>query len=330
MPHMPVTTSSQRPPFLPAEPPVPFLRAKWLITALGATIVIDAALLLWVGLRIDLSWAGIALIGGALAAAILYFICRDGATVAKQVARDLTESLSILAGISLLGAVASYPLAASPSALADPELEQIDTSLHFHWTSWYSIVADHPWLQAVERTAYLSIFVTPAILLAYFAVTRRKAESRLFLATFWVTAVLTLALFPLVPAAGPLATLWHGSLPYVPVSALYQTEVIHAMRHHAVHAVDLGGLRGLVCAPSFHAASAILFTATAWRIAPLRWPVAALNMVMLMATLVEGTHYLADVLAGVIVASFAIAVTPALIALTCSDTPARARSNRRT
>jgi len=306
-----------------ADRPVPLLRAEWLLAALAAAGLADAFLLQATGLHIALDWPFFSFVIVGLAAVAILVACRAETTRAHQIARDFTEGLSLFAGISLLGAVASYPLAAGRHGLVDPELERIDSSLHFHWIDWYQVVAGHPLLQAAERAAYLSIFVTPAILIGYFALTRRKAESRLFIATFWVAALVTLALFPLLPAAGPLATLWHGDPPYMPVSALYQDQVIHALRHHMLHTVDLGGLRGLVCAPSFHAASATLYAVTAWRVAPLRWPLVALNLGMLLATPVEGTHYLIDLLSGIAVALFAIGVTPTLIELT--ERPSSAR-----
>jgi hypothetical protein len=302
-------------PFLETSP-VPLVPGRWIIAGIAAAILIDALLLVSARLRIDLGWASVGCAIWAVAAGAICYAFRHPATRAQQIARDLSEGVSLFAMVSLLGAVATYPLAMAGHGFVDPELERIDLSLHFHWTSWYAIVADHPWIQPVERAAYLSIFVTPALLIGHFAWTGRRAESRLFVATFGMAAAITLALFPLLPAAGPLATLWHGSLPYVPVSALYQDEVILGLRHHAIGAIDLGSLHGLVCAPSFHAASAVLYIATAWRIAALRWPVTALNLAMLLATLVEGTHYLADVLSGMLVAGLALTLTPMLIRLT--------------
>ncbi len=292
---------------------VPLLSGHWLITGIAGAAVIDALLLLSAHLRVGISWAGIGFAAWGLASGAICYALRDPTTSAQRVARDFTESVSLFAAISLLGAVASYPLAAGRQSFVDPALERIDLKLHFHWIRWYELVADHAWLQPVERMAYLSIFCTPAVLFGYFAWTGRRAESRLFIATFGVAALITLALFPLMPAAGPFATLWHGTMPYMPLSALYQDQVILALRHHAIHAIDLGALHGLVCAPSFHAASAVLYMATAWRIAPLRWPVTALNIAMLLATPVEGTHYLADLLCGMIVACFALALTPRLV-----------------
>jgi membrane-associated phospholipid phosphatase len=99
----------------------------------------------------------------------------------------------------------------------------------------------------------------------------------------------------------------------MPLSALYQDQVIVALRQHAVHSIDLGAMHGLVCAPSFHAASAVIYIATAVRIRGLRWPLLILNGGMLFATPVEGTHYLADLLSGMVVACLALWLAPALI-----------------
>jgi len=306
------TTSRQLFP-APSIDQIPLLPGRWIAMAVAGSVVIDAALLAGTGLRIDLNRVFAGFVVWAMAASTLCYIFRAPATRGERIARDLIEGISLFALISLLGAVASYPLAAGHHALVDPDLERIDLSLHFHWTNWYTLIAGHKWLQAIERIAYLSIFVTPALLIGYFAWAGRRAEARLFIATFWVAALITLILFPLFPAAGPFATLWHGSIPYMPLSGLYQDQVILALRHHSIRLVDLGALHGLVCAPSFHAASAVIYIVTARTIAPLRWPITALNVVMLLATPVEGTHYLADVLGGMIVACLALWLMPALI-----------------
>jgi hypothetical protein len=319
----------RRPSFLSSNA-IPFLSGRWVAAGIAAAAVIDILLLTSARLSIDISWASIGIALWGVAAAAICYAFRAPATRAKRVVRDLTEGVSVFALISLLGAVASYPLATGAHGFVDPTLQRIDLSLHFHWISWYEVVANNAWIQPIERMAYLSIFVTPALLFGYFAWTEQRAESRLFIATFWVAALITLALFPLLPAAGPFATLWHGEMPYMPLSALYQDEVIVGLRSRAIHDVDLGALRGLVCAPSFHAASAVLYIATAWRIPALRWPVTGLNVAMLFATPVEGTHYLADLLCGMLVALVALGLTPTLIRLTTSEPAMRGEEHQST
>ena len=209
-------------------------------------------------------------------------------------------------GIALLGAVTSYPIAALSHGYADPALQHVDVALRFDWLAWYRTVADHPVLQWAGVGAYESIYLSPAILLGWFAFTQDRIGAHRFLASFWLSAVLTLALFSLMPAVGPFAFLWHGAAPYMPRSELWQPDLIPALRAGAVRIVDLGELRGLVSAPSFHAAAAALFIVTAWRVAPLRWPLVSLNAAMLLATPVEGTHYLADILMGLATAGAAM------------------------
>ncbi|WBO22845.1 phosphatase PAP2 family protein [Sphingomonas abietis] len=305
-------------PSVPAIDRVPLLPGRWIGAAVAASLLATTILLLHVGLRIAASPALVALMAWAVGAVIACYLLRAPATPAQRIARDAIEGISLFGLFSLLGAIASYPLAAGHHALVDSELERIDLGLHFHWVSWYEIVAGDPLLQAIERVAYLSIFVTPAIIICHFAWAGRRAEIRRFIATFWVAAVMTLALFPLFPAAGPLATLWHGSTPYMPLSALYQEQVILALRDHAIQSIDLGALHGLVCAPSFHAASAVIYIVTASRIAALRWPIIALNITMLLATPVEGTHYFTDILSGAAVACIAIWLTRLLVARSAS------------
>jgi membrane-associated phospholipid phosphatase len=123
---------------------------------------------------------------------------------------------------------------------------------------------------------------------------------------------MTLMLFPLFPAKGALEYLWHGPIPYMPTNGLYQGEIIPALRAHTFGAINLGALRGLVCAPSFHTVCATIFIATALPMRRLRWVLVPLNAAMLLATPVEGTHYLSDMVMGFIVAMTAIGIVRAL------------------
>jgi hypothetical protein len=292
---------------------VPVLSTRWLLLVLSASVLLDGILLHEAGLSISVTPAALGFSAWALVAAAACIHFRAPATPGQAIARDLVEGISAFALVSLLGAIASYPLAAGHHPLVDTELEQVDLTLHFHWLSLYEWIAGHAWAQIAGRIAYLSIFATPAALIGYFAWTGRRAESRLFVATFWVAVVITLSLFPLFPAAGPFSRLWRGSVPYMPLSALYQDQVIQALRQHAIQTIDLGELHGLVCAPSFHAASAVIYIATSLRVKGLRWPLITLNVLMVLATPIEGTHYLVDLLAGGVVAGIALWLTPRLI-----------------
>ena len=234
------------------------------------------------------------------------FWARKPASVLQQQLRDFSEDTLLFALICLLGILASYPEAAGTTGFADPALAHMDQMLHFDWTAWYRAVSNYPALQRAGTAAYAAIYVSPLLLLGHFAWTQKRAEARRFLLTFWVAAVLTLLLFPLFPAEGPLAFLWHGPIPYMPTSALYQAQIIPALRAHTVTDIEIGSLRGLICAPSFHTVSAVLYVVAAWPVARLRWVLGPLNVLMLLATPIEGTHYLTDMIVGLLVALCAI------------------------
>ena len=282
----------------------------WLLSA--AAFSLSAVVVMMVRTRMAVKvdpWLGVLSLlaaAGTVAIRVRFRAPRSGQ---QRLWRDVAEYYGLFIGICVVGALAAYPVSAISTGFADASLEQVDHFLGFDWLAWYRFVAEHPAIQWPERAAYRSIFASPAVLLAYFAWTGRKAEARQFIASFWLAAFLTLVLFAYFPARGPLALLWRGPLPYVPASALYQADLIPLLRRNASHPIDLGALHGLVAAPSFHAASALLYISAGWPVRSLRWPITILNMAMLLATPVEGTHYLADLITGAGVALAALAIT---------------------
>lgn len=286
------------------------------LIALGFSMLLLAALMHAAQLRIDpFLPSNLPFYAVFIAAAALRFgLPRTGWRYAQPVAHfSLYVALFML--ISLMGATASYPVAALTHGYADPLLQRIDEALGFDWLAWYRLAADSPTLQFAGTVAYRSIYVTPALLLWNFARAGHYDRAWRFMASFWLAAVITLILFSLMPAVGPFSYLWHEPIRYMPESELWQSGLIPALRAHSVHIVDLGQLRGIVSAPSFHTAAAMLYIVAGWHMASLRWPIVALNAAMLLSTPVEGTHYLIDMILGVGVALSALALIRAYVAM---------------
>lgn len=244
---------------------------------------------------------------GLIALMLRFGLTRSSWRHARAVG-DFAEYCALFTLASLMGAVASYPVAALTHGYHDAQLQRIDVALGFDWLTWYRAVAASPVLQQLGLAAYRSIYFTPVILFGWFAATGQRASAYRFMAAFWVAAVATLLLYSIMPAVGPFSYLWHQPIVYMPESELWQPGLIPMLRTHVVHVVDLGTLRGIVSAPSFHAAAATLYIVTAWRIPWLRWPLLSVNAAMLLATPVEGTHYLIDILLGAAVSLVAIAI----------------------
>ena len=224
---------------------------------------------------------------------------------------DFAEDTLLFMIITLAGAVASYAVAALTVGWVDGAMARFDRAIGFDWNMLYALTAAHPVLQIGGRIAYASIFVSPILIIGSFALNAQRDESRRFLAAFWVAAMISLFLFRFMPTLGPLDYSWHGPIRYVPTSGLYQSELIPLLRMGHMSEIDLGALRGLVGPPSFHAASAVLYIIAGLRSRQVRIPVVAINVVMLFAIPVEGTHYAIDVLAGAAVAGLAYALVDA-------------------
>jgi hypothetical protein len=60
---------------------------------------------------------------------------------------------------------------------------------------------------------------------------------------------------------------------------------------------------GIITFPSLHAALGILFSVAVWPVKGLRWCAFGLNGLMLLATPAYGSHYVVDVIAGILVAA---------------------------
>jgi hypothetical protein len=308
---------------LPAAPVSATMRAKanrglpaaWIGGGVFLTFAILALLMQRAGLSVD-PWARSTLpfyAVGIVAISARMFLPGSGWRHSRVVS-DCAEYYGIFITIALMGAVSCYPVVALTHGYADAKLQAVDELLHFDWLVWYSAVANSSALQALGTAAYRSIFITPAVLLAYYGITAQRAEAHRFIFTFWLAAIITLTLFTFMPAVGPFSYLWHAPITYMPESELWQPNLIPQLRARTVHIVDLGQLRGLVSAPSFHACAATLYAAAAWRVPRLRWPLIAVNGAMLLSTPVEGTHYLSDILLGMAIAGVALVIVHYAIA----------------
>ncbi|WP_256326276.1 phosphatase PAP2 family protein [Sphingomonas sp. NFR15] len=273
------------------------------------SFIVLVALLHHAGLSID-PWSpsNLPFAAAALTVVALRLAARRWRAPLLVIAARTGAFYAALTAMVLMGAVASYPLAAMSQGFSDAALQHADRLIGFDWIGMYDTVAAHRSLQVLGTAAYRSIYLTPAVILGWFAWEGRNADAYRFLATFWLAATITLVLYPMMPAVGPLSYLWHGPLPYLPESETWQEGLIPALRAGRDTVIDLGQLRGLVSAPSFHTAAAFVFIAAGWQIRPLRWAVVAINVAMLLSTPIEGTHYLSDMILGMLVALVAIAV----------------------
>jgi hypothetical protein len=283
-----------------------FLLVNWIFVGLMGVV-----------LALSLAFTNFSLELTGLAVAVGYVGLYAGfahANAASAKRRD-PQVMFVLGGtaqIVLITAVMTpltYVAAAAALPMQDANLLAIDRALGFDWAAYVRYVDGHPLLAAWVNYGYTMIrwpiFAIPVVL----AATHRYRRIAEFTFAFGLALVVTTILSGFVPAIGVFqqigldpASVTHLNLqPY-----LDQLRDLPPARDGSLRQLNLLGLGGIVTFPSFHAASAVLY---AWALWPVRWmrPIVLFAFTaMLLATPINGGHYLIDVIAGSAIAVLAI------------------------
>jgi hypothetical protein len=231
-----------------------------------------------------------------------------------QVAFVLGSTAQIVL-VTMLITPLTYVAAATNFPMRDADLYAIDRALGLDWRAYLDLVDAHPPLAAALRSGYIMIrwpiFAIPIAL----AVVERFDRLQEFTFAFSLSLIVTTIASAFVPAIGVFHHLGldPSNFPHLnPLGYLDELRALPPVRDGSHRLLDLFGLTGVVTFPSFHAASALLYT---WALWPARWmrPVAILaNGLMLASTPIDGGHYFIDVFAGLAVALAAIAAAHAV------------------
>lgn len=228
---------------------------------------------------------------------------RQGAAAAVQILCLLSSGLLLTCVVAALGA--NMPL-------QDRMLATLDASLGFDWVGYLRFVNAHPLLGAVFHLAYICMLPQFALVVPALAVTNNGPRLQAFTLAVGLSLTVTIAVFFFVPAATNYSALHLSAADYPNLTPVAQSgtwaQLLGSLRSELGYVVRLGTLDGMICFPSFHTSAAILFIWALWPLRLLRWPIAALNGLIIATTPVEGAHYLVDVIAGTIVAVGAIAM----------------------
>jgi membrane-associated phospholipid phosphatase len=126
-----------------------------------------------------------------------------------------------------------------------------------------------------------------------------------FIAAFVATTLVIIAISAVCPAAGPWLFLdiqpvsANGFLPTSSTS----WPVFLALRDDTLHTVYGIRSEGIITFPSLHAALGVLFPVALWTVKGVRWLALGLNVLLVIATPAYGSHYVVDVIAGILIAA---------------------------
>lgn len=216
-------------------------------------------------------------------------------------------SLSLLLLVPVL--VLTYASMRFNMPMADATLIGLDRVLGFDWTRFVLFVDQSPLAARLLGIAYQSLMlqmVLLPILLCLFGHQARGYQLMLALALLSLISAVVSIPFPSVGAY-----VGHGldgaSLRNIDAHfGYFFLESFTAVREQSGFVLGIGNAAGIITFPSGHAAFAVLCMWAAWPSRWLRYPVLALNLLMLVSAITHGAHYLVDVVAGGAVAALAI------------------------
>ena len=214
---------------------------------------------------------------------------------------------------SAIGSILSYMLAREGGALWDARLENWDRAIGFDWLAYVRLIDAQGWLVAPVRWAYASLVSQVIVLVLALGFSNQLATLRRMLLAGMLGGTITILLSALFPAVGHYV---HDGLTVAdfqhinPWAGYVHQADFNALRNGTMTVLHMDRMQGIITFPSYHAG---LATVTLWgfwssRIAWLKWPGAAVAVGTLLATPVDGGHYLVDVLAGMAAGMVAIAL----------------------
>lgn len=198
---------------------------------------------------------------------------------------------------TLLGIVLSYALAAQSGALWDPRFAAWDRALGLDWPALRAGLDEWPVLVWVLSLSYYSLVPQMIVAIVGLGACERQDTLRLIVCAALLAGFATILLSGLTPATGNLFEAGDYDHLWPAVTAMTSEEVLR-LRDGSLRALDLGQLMGIVTFPSYHAALALIFIRAFRDVPRLRMIGAIWAMLTIVATPINGGHYLVDVLAG--------------------------------
>jgi len=225
------------------------------------------------------------------------------------------ESTAQVIAFAAVAAPLSYVAAAAALPLHDAAFDGMDRALGFDWKALLAVMERWPAIYIGMRVAYISLTLQMTVIVLLLGFSGRLPWLRVYTLAFVFAALVTIAVSALLPAEG--VWLHYGITAADPALAPVSSTswpVFLGLRDGTFRMLMAVGAEGIITFPSLHSALAVILIAAFWPVPVLRWIAACINSLMLVATPVDGSHYLVDVLAGIAIAVLCLIAARALVA----------------
>ncbi|MES2254073.1 MAG: phosphatase PAP2 family protein [Pseudomonadota bacterium] len=191
----------------------------------------------------------------------------------------------------------------------DMLLAKADIALGFDWPGMMRAVANHPVLLKMLYLAYGVLLPEISLAVVVLGTLGRIASLYRFVLAVAIGALICFFIWTLFPAFGAMSV-YHfdpalAARLGVLVDGAYGDALVGMLRD-GPGPIAPDNVKGLIGFPSYHAVLALLLIWHLRDVRWLRWPVLALNIVVIFATPIEGGHHWVDVLAAVPVTALSI------------------------
>jgi hypothetical protein len=292
--------------------------AVWTVIGLSAAVI--AGFALWTSFEIAWrSFVAPASVAAMLAIAAWFYRSIRG----EQRLGAILQSTAQIIGFAAVAAPLSYIAAAANFPLQDATFDAWDRYLHFDWMQMMTLISLRPGLQWILKLAYLSFTLQTVTTVLALGLAGQLDRLYTFILAFVCTTLITIAISTVYPAAGPWLFLdLQPSMAngFLPVSST-SWPVFLGLRDGTLHTVYGLNSEGIITFPSLHAALGILFAVALWRVSVVRWFALPLNALMLIATPAYGSHYVVDVIAGILIAVACWVAVARLFVASADSTP---------
>jgi PAP2 superfamily len=194
----------------------------------------------------------------------------------------------------------------------DHLLAATDAKLGFVWSSFAVEMTNYPKLCNLLRLVYISCYLQIASLVIMLGIFRRNSAIARFLSANVIGGLITICIWFLFPSSTPSA--FQALSPEIGskldlVLSVEWGKWLAAVGHSGLHTLNPSELGGIVGFPSFHTVMAILILRYAKEFPGGLAFYSTLNVLMIPAILLHGTHNLVDVIGGFAVGAISIWLT---------------------
>ncbi|UCI25778.1 phosphatase PAP2 family protein [Mesorhizobium sp. B2-8-5] len=224
--------------------------------------------------------------------------------------------LMLFIPLSVASFLFMYLAANTTRPLMDAYLASFDAAVGFNWIRAVELANMVPSVAAVMVFCYAALTYQVPIAFLVHSIGGGRERMLELVALIAVSGLMTGALMLAVPAAG--AYSFHAPdrgifSHFTGVGGLAHLSTLAQLRGSTPFTFAIGNTIGLTSFPSFHTALGIIIAYNLRR-SILFLPVAAVNVIMILATVPEGGHHFADVLAGAAIALVSITAMRAVSA----------------